>query len=171
MAVIDLNSLKDNIKSALDTANTTTASQDLSNGLSKRVQKVLRLNVERIPVQSTLFPYVTCYITSRSIELPTFRIDQVSTYRKTVVDVKVVGAVYNSLVNDQTADAADEDCELLMENIEEVMRGDTDLSGLIDWHKPSTITYHNQALDDGAIARVGIMALECTDFYAPTKGN
>ncbi len=162
---IDLNNLKEQIQSIFQTANTTTASRDLSNGLESRVQRVLKINPSRIPVQSSWYPFVTVYIESKDVELVDFAVNQTSARRKTKIDLKVIGAVWNSSIVDEEVDPADEDCEDLMENVEEILRANPTLGGVATWSYPTAVTYHNVGLDEGVHIRAGILNLEATIFY------
>ena len=69
MGQVDIDGIKTQIKSILDTANTTTASPiDLSAGLRRRVQKVLKIHPLKIYTEPVLFPWVSMYIESKEIE-------------------------------------------------------------------------------------------------------
>lgn len=162
---VDLNNVKEQIQSIFQAANTTTASRDLSNGLETRVQRVLKINPSRIPVQATWYPFVTCYIDAKDIELVDFAVNQSSARRKAQIDIKIVGAVWNSSIVDEEVDPADEDCEDLMENIEEILRANSTLGGVVTWAKPTGVTYHNVGLDEGTHIRAGILNLEANIFY------
>lgn len=162
---IDLNNLKEQIQTIFEAANTTTASRDLSNGISKRVQKVLKINPARIPVQASWYPFVTTYIESKDVELVDFAKDQLTAKRKSIVELKVIGAVWNSSISDAASDPADEDCEDLMENIEEILRANPTIAGTCLWSYPTGVTYHNVGLDEGVHIRAGILNLEATIFY------
>lgn len=162
---VDLNNLKEQIQSIFQTANTTTATRDLSNGLESRVQAVLKVNPSRIPIQANWYPFVTCYIESKEIELVTIAKDQLTAKRRCQVDVKIVGAVWNSSISDAEVDPADEDCEDLMENIEEVLRANPTLGGVATWSYPTGVSYHNVGLDEGVHIRAGILNLKTDIFY------
>ena len=165
MAVLDLENIKNQVKSALDSANTLTASQDLSSGLETRVQQVLTVNPARIPIQASWYPFVTVYLDGKSMEEATMQGGQSAGRRKATLDLKIVGAVWNSTISDDTKDDADNDCECLMENIEEIMRGATKLGGAATWSFPTEVTFHNRQLDEGSSLRVGIMNYQVTVFY------
>lgn len=162
---VDLNDLKEQIQTIFQNANTTTASRDLSNGLETRVQRILKINPSRIPIQATFYPFVTIYIDSKSIELVDFAITQAQAKRKCKIDVKVIGAVWNSSITDEEIDPADEDCEDLMENIEEILRNNPTLGGVATWSFPTDVTYHNANLDEGTHIRAGVMNLQASVFY------
>lgn len=165
MAVLDLNAIKEKIQTALESANTTTASTDLSSGLETRVQKVLKINPARIPVQATWYPFVTVYIDAKTIEEQTINRDQASGRRMAEVDIKIIGAVWNSTVSDEASDEASEDAESLMENVEQIMRSNTTLDGVVSWSFPTGVTYHNVSLEEETSIRAGIMSYKAKAFY------
>lgn len=160
MSVVNLNSIKTQIRAILLDANTTTAANDLSSGLSPRVQKVLKL-ASRLPVQATWYPYVTCYIESKNIQIDQIGTTQAAVKRTSFIEVKVLGAVWNSTISDLTADDADTDCEQLMGNIETVLAQDHTLNGSVSWQQATEVKYHNVSLDEGNNVRFGVLTLEC----------
>lgn len=163
--MIDLAGLKTTLKGILDDANTTTATADLSSGLTTRVQQVLKVNPARIPIQANYFPCVTCFIDSKEVEPKDIAVNQLMAKREATVSVKIVGSVYNSKQNNAKLDQADDECEKLMENIEQVLRGNPTLSGVATWQFPTRITYHNAQIDEGVHIRAGILNLETTIYY------
>lgn len=165
-AVVDLNGIKDNLKTLFDTANTTTASPvDLSQSLTKRVQKVLTVNPEQIPPQASFFPFVTSYVTSKTIVQDDIAKDQLNVKRKAEITIEVVGAVFNQNQTSITKDPADTDINYLMENIELVLRSDYNLSNKIKWQKPSDVQYYTSMLDAKNHIRAGILKLTAIVFY------
>lgn len=162
---LDLNSLKENIQSILQGANTTTATRDLSADLDRRVQRILKVNPTRVPIQADWYPFVGVFIDDKTIELQDFAGNQMNAKRKAAVSVKIVGAVCNAVINDAEIDPADEDCESLMENIEEILRGNATLNGVATWSYPSRVTYHNATLDEGVHVRAGMLDLGVVVFY------
>lgn len=162
---IDLNNLKEQIQTIFEQANTTTASRDLSSGLETRVQRVLKINPARIPVQASWYPFVTIYIDNKAISPEGIAVNQANAKRKSVVDVKIIGAVWNSTISDDEADPADDDCDDLMENIEEILRSNSTLNGVATWAFPTEVTYHNASFDEETHIRAGILNLEATIFY------
>lgn len=162
---VDLNQLKESIQGIFETANTTTASRDLSSGLERRVQKVLKVNPARIPIQASFYPCVTIYIDSKSIQIQDIARTQLNAKRRADIDVKIVGAVWNSnnLLKDE--DPADDDCESLMENIEEILRGDPTVSGQVTWSFPTNVTYHQLPIDEETHLRAGFLNFRGTVFY------
>ena len=95
---VDLNSLKENIQSILQTANTTTASPDLSSGLTKRVKKVLKINPSRLSIQPSYFPFITIFIDSKDIELSDIARNQTTAKRTGTIEIKIMGSIWNNKI-------------------------------------------------------------------------
>lgn len=162
---VDLNNLKEQIQTLLQNANTTTASRDLSSGLQDRVTHVLKVNPTRLPIQASFYPCVTVFVARKEVEQKTIAIDQMRGRRQAKVDVKIIGMVMNTIVTDSEVDEADEDCESLMENIEEILRANPTLNSAATWQLPTLVTYHNVGYDEEAHLRAGILNLQATIFY------
>lgn len=165
---VNLNSIKSNIKSLLDSSNTTTASlidlsADLSN--SKRVKKVLTVNPEMIIPQASFFPLVTCYVTNKQITSNDIAKDQLNIKRRATVTVSIVGSIWNNNFVDVTKDPADDDINYLMENIELILRSDYNLSNSCNWQKVSECKYYTTILDEQTHLRSGIINLDCEVYY------
>lgn len=166
-ARVDLNGIKSALKTALDTANTTTASPiDLSSGLTKRVQRVLSVHPEMIRPQASFFPLVTCYVPNKPVKSEAIKGSQLNNHRRATVEVQVVGAVWNANMTDVNKDPADEDISYLMENVELALRGvDQTLGGRVNWHRPTGVKYFTTVLNQQTHLRAGILTLECEVFY------
>ena len=162
---LDLNDFKEQIQSIFQTANTTTAATDLSTGLGTRVQRIMKINPARIPIQASLYPCVTIYIESKSIEMATIAINQTNAKRRADIDFKIGGIVWNSTNNDPEVDPSDDDCESLMENIEQIMRSNPTIAGLATWSYPTNVTYHALRVDEETHLRAGLMNYRATVFY------
>jgi hypothetical protein len=169
MANFDIPNFKDQVQTVLNDANTTTATTDLSGNLSTRIAKVLQVNPERIPIASTWHSFVTCYIESKEINHPSFNQQQHKVLRNCVINLQIVGAVYNSLLSARDEDSADEDCEALMENIEEILRENPTIKGTVRNTSYEETTFHNRTLDDGANLRYGIVTVKCMADYTLPK--
>lgn len=156
---VDVNAIKTNIKSILDTANTTGAAFDLSTGLNTRVQRVLKVNPLKIPIQPSLFPYVTCYISNKDIEQVTIAKDMKTGKRMADIRVNLIGAVWEQLTTNINEDEADEQIEVLMENVEEVLRRSFTLNNSVRWSTPRAVSYHALKLDEETHMRVGLLEL------------
>jgi hypothetical protein len=162
----DLNGILDNIKSTFDAANTTTASPiDLSSDLTKRVQKVLRIHPQKIPIQASFFPYVTCYITKKAPATKTIAKDQLSAKKTAVIEIDIVGAVWNDSFSDVTRDEGDKDIHYLMENIEYVLRTDPTLGNKVLWQLSDDVNYYDHRLDEQVHLRAGILSVKGTIYY------
>lgn len=165
MAVIDFSAIKERIQSVLETANTTTASTDLSNGLSARIQKVVKINPERIPIQANIFNYVTIFVDSKDIDETAMAANQTNVKRKATVDLKILGVVWNPNVTALDEDAADNDCEKLMENVEHILRSDPTINSNAIWSHPTGVTYHSGPVAEESHMRAGIMNYRAVIFY------
>lgn len=162
---IDLGNLKTQIQGILNAANTTTASRDLSSGLGTRVQRVLKVNPGLIPIQPSFYPAVTVFINSKDVEDRTIANSQLVGKRKAVVTVSLAGIVWNSISTNINEDTADNDAEILMENVEEILRSNTTLAGVATWSAPTKVTYHDLKPEEEAHMRAGILNLEASIWY------
>lgn len=162
---INLNQLKENIQSILETANTTTASVPLSNGLTDSINTIYKVNPYRIPFHATRHPFVTVYIDQKVIEESAIAATQINAKRLARVEVKVVGVVFDSTFNNFDTDKGDEQCETLMENIEEILRNNPTLSGIATWSFATDVVYHTTKLDEESIVRAGMLSLRASIFY------
>lgn len=158
--------IKTNIKSTLDAANTTTASPIyLSDGMDEKVQIVLKVHPDKIRVQSSLYPFVTVYADNKTISPGTIAKNQLSNKRDGTVELFIMGAVYEDNFASVDEDPADEEIENLMENVELALRGDSNLGGSVLWQRPTSITYHSLPFEEENHLRVGLMTLEAKVFY------
>lgn len=167
-AVVDLNGIKSAIQTVLNAANTTTASPvDLSNGLSgsRRVQRVLKTHPERIRMQASFFPLVTCFIPNKGIKSEAIAGGQLNNKRRATIELQVVGGIWNQNFQQVDEDPADEDISKLMENIELALRADATLSGKVNWQRPSSCKYYTTLIDEQTHLRSGVLTLECEVFY------
>ncbi len=163
---IDLNGILTNLKTILDTANTSGASPiDLSSDMSRRVQTVAMLNPQKINPDAPEFPFVTCYITGKTMTDNSIGKSQSMIKRKAVVDIDVVGAVWNDTFNTAQDDPADKDIHYLMENIELILRSNENLAQSITWQLADKVEYYDVRLTEDAHLRSGILGLKATVFY------
>lgn len=168
MAVIDINNIKTQIKSLLDAANTTTASTDLSSGLSKRVQRVLKIHPLRIPIEAFSIPWVTVFTESKEVDVDQITHgsnDRTNCTRRSELLVNVVGAVMNPIFTDIESDLASDEIEDLMENIEEILRANFNLNSSVKYHYPTRTTYYEDVYEEEAVFRAGVLELSCKVFY------
>lgn len=165
-AVIDLNGIKNDLKTLFDTANTTTASPvDLSNGLTQRVKKVLTVHPDYIRPQASFFPFVTCYMVSKEITRDDIAVTQLQAKREANITFEIVGGVFNQNQTDVTKDPADTDINYLMENVELVLRSNYNINTKIKWQRPESVSYYNLPLDATNHIRAGILRITAKVIY------
>lgn len=162
---IDIGNIKTQFKSIMDSFNATSAAYDLSTGLTTRVQKVFKVNPIKIPIQATLFPYVTIYPTDKEIDASQIARDQLTAKRIADVGLNIVGAVWepNNITVD--SDPADDQIEKLMENVEEVLRRNFKLNGAVEWTRPEKVSYHTYPIDEQTHMRVGLLEIVAKITY------
>lgn len=165
-ARVDLNGIKTQIKTVLDSANTTTASPiDLSSSLTSRVQRVLTVHPDFIKPQASFYPLVTCYISGKTIENMDIAIDQLNSKRRAIVNIDVVGAVFNQNMLSVDADPADNDINYLMENVELALRASPNLASNVKWQVTDGVTYFSAIVSQNAAIRAGVLSLKATVLY------
>ena len=162
---IDLAGVKTAFKNILDTANTTTAAYPLSTGMATTVQKVLKIDPAKIRPQASFFPFCTIYTDSKSVTLDSINTSQQIAKRTAEVSFNVVGAVWSPIITDITEDQGSEEIELLMENIEEIVRRNFKLSGTCLWTKPVSVSYGSVRFGTTDQARIGVMELQARIQY------
>jgi hypothetical protein len=168
MPRVNIDNIKTQIKSILDSANTTTGSPiDLSNNLDTRVQQVLKINPSKVYVDPGSFPFVSVYAENKDIEQQTMghKGNQTSALRRADLTLNVVCTVQEPLIESVKADETDENCETLMENIEEILRANVDLNSTVSWAIPDNVSYHDAPWDERNVIRGAIMSLQCTVYY------
>lgn len=162
----DLVGIKNRIKTIFDAANTTTASTiDLSSDLTRRVQRVMTIHPQMIPIQASFYPVVTCYVSDKSIDQDDIASDQLNAKRRAKINIDVVGAVFNQNMTDVDKDPADTDINYLMENVELILRTDPSFNGLVKWQRPQSVQYYTTALDEQTHIRAGILSIQASIFY------
>lgn len=165
MAKVDLNNILESIRSTLAASNTTTATYDLSASLTTRVQKVLKVNPIQIPLQPSFYPFVTCHVVSKDVVGQDIAASQINAKRRAVVEVDVVGAVWNPNFVDDTEDPAAEDINYLMENVEQILRTIPNVSGYVTWQAPNGIAFDGAQIDEQTHLRAGVLTMKGTVFY------
>lgn len=161
----DTNTIKETLRYILDQANTTTASVDLSSNLARRVQTIMKINPEKLRPQASLFPCVTVFLSSKSIEQKSIAGNQVAGKRKANLTFSIVGMTWNDRTQDYRKDPADDDLEYLMENIELILRSYADLNRNCLWQFPTGVSYHSAGYDEQTHFRIGIIDLQVTVYY------
>ena len=166
---VDLNAMLENLQTALEAANTTTASPiDLSSSLSTssgRVKQIYKVHPNRIRPEGNIMPFITCYIKGKQMQDQTFAKSQLNIRRKAVVNLDVVGAIWNTSFASADEDPADKDIHILMENIELALRGSENLSSAIQWQMADGVEYYDTSLDEQTNLRCGILSLKATVYY------
>lgn len=168
MAALDLNGIKERIQTVLANANTVGASPiDLSNGLAGnvRVNNIWTVNPEMIVPQASVFPLVTCYIVSKDVSGQDIAKDQLSARRRATLTFNIVGTIWNDNIETYSEDPADNDINVLMENIELILRSDPSLNNLVTWQKLKSCKYYTSVLDEQTHLRSGVLQYECEVFY------
>ena len=163
---VDISNIKETIRFIINAANTTTGSPiDLSNNLTTRVKQVMKINPEKIRVDVNSYPCVTVFTNKKTIEMKTIAKDQVFGKRKCELVFTIVGIVWNDLTSDYKEDGSDEDVEILMENIEVILRSYANLSSTVTWQFPTGVQYHSVPYSEDTHMRVGVMDLQATIYY------
>lgn len=162
---LNIKGIKNSIKSVLDAANTTTASYDLSTSLTSRVITVSTISPNAYHFTADKLPAVSIWTNSKAISAPGIVKDQITAKREGLAKFFVAGFVWNSDFMDIYGDSSDDEIETLMENIEEVLRRNTDLSGTVLWNKPTECEYHSLSLSNEQHYKVGILTVECKQLY------
>ena len=168
MPQVSITNIKTQIKSILDSANTTTGSPiDLSANLDTRVQQVLKVHPAKIYIDPGSFPFVSVFTENKDIEQQTMghKGNQTSALRRADLTLSIAAAVQEPLIETVKADESDENVETLMENIEEVLRANVNLNSSVTWAIPSNVAYHQEPWDEQTIIRGALMSLECTVYY------
>jgi hypothetical protein len=166
---IALGTIKSATQTILETANTTTASPfDLSTSMTTRIQKVLQVNVEKIPIQPSFFPCITMFYDGKDVTNFDIAGSLLGGRRRAIVNLKIIGIVWIDNVNAsnfQYKDLADNECEQLMENLEQVLRQDPTLGGNVLFSHTTDVRYHNYPVDEQTHLRTGIMTHKITVQY------
>lgn len=165
MAVVSLNDILETIRTTLETANTTTASTYLSNNMTNKVSKILKVNPVKIPLQPSFYPFVTAHVVSKDIVRQDIAPSQTAAKRQAVVFVDVVGAVWNSNFVTDTEDPADKDINYLMENVEQILRSVPNMTGYLTWQAPDGVEYDAAKVSEQTHLRAGVIKLKGTVFY------
>lgn len=169
MARVDLSGIKTEVQSILDGANTTTGTPiDLSDSMTNRVNQVLQINVERIPIQPSFYPCITMFYDGKTVELRDVAKDMLTSRRRGDIDLKIVGIVWidnMNTANFQYKDLSDNECEQLMENVEQVLRKDPTLNSKVLWSKTTDVSYHSYVVSESSHMRAGIMNFKMTVLY------
>lgn|SRR3990167_3233214 len=166
MGIQDLSTIKTNIQSILANANTTTASDYLSQSVSTKVAYIGKVNPSLIMLHSEKYPFVTSYIDGYDITSETHARDQATGIRMATIDLKIIAGVWNPNFSSQSTDQGSEDLERLMQNIENILRNNTSLTNSVDYQKPLDVkfkTFIDEEQDNHV--RFGTMTLQIKKRY------
>ena len=165
MSVIDLAGIKTQIKSLLDTANTTTASTFLSNNMTDKIQKVMTINPAKVPPQASFYPFVTTWVDSKDIDTETMTLN-VSKGRKIAqINISVLGAIFHSPITSDLDDPTELDVNFLMENVEQILRDSTTLNSTCKWHLAESVEYFDIFNGDKPFLRAGQLKITANVQY------
>lgn len=164
---VDIPGIKSAVATLFETANTTTATRDLSSGLARRVQTINTFNPDRVRPTGNMFPGVFIWTQGKKSNLETINLSLASGKRKCEILFQIAGVVWIPYTSDYTEDPADTDCEKLMENIEEILRNSDTLTQTVKWHMAPEISYHSNNLsgEEEAHLRIGLMGLRAVVYY------
>lgn len=118
-----------------------------------------------IPPQISFYPFVTCYVTGKTMEQQDKAKDQLNAKKKAIVTVEVAGGILNKNFVTTTEDPADEDINYLMENIELTLRSNSSLNSKVTWQITNGVSYYFAPFDEQTHLRAGILTLEGTVYY------
>lgn len=164
MAVLNLTSIKNGIKTILDTANDVAADYDLSTGLNRRVQKVLTYSPLAIAPQASFYPFVTIEVNRKDVEHMGMAKNQAVAKRRADIFFNIYGIFWEQITSNVTKDPADDQVEKLMENIEVILRTDLRLNSTVDWSRPLDVNYHS-GIDEDTHYRAGVMSFQASVYY------
>jgi hypothetical protein len=167
MPVINVGSLKDAIKTALDANNIAVGAPvaDLSANMTKRVLKVATIDPRDIKLNATQMPAVCIYAQSKTPRNTSIGPNQLQTKKEAFVLLTLAGLVWNqNFQADIYDDPSARDVERLMENIEEILRGNMQISGCT-WQISGDITYHNANFDEQTHFKIAFMDVQFKYFY------
>ena len=169
MARADLSGIKSAVQTILETANIVGGNPiDLSDTMTDRVKKVLQVNMEKIPIQPSFFPCITMFIDNKEVSLLDLAGSMLTARRRGEIDLKIVGVVWIDNMNTSNfeyKDLADNECEKLMENIEQVLRVDPTLAGKALWSKTTSVAYGNYPVSEQTHMRAGLMTYKIMVQY------
>jgi hypothetical protein len=163
---LDINNIKDQIKSILDTSNDSGATYDLSSNMTERVTGVYRLRPERLRDIGDHYPLVTIYTVRKSTQNADIALSLQTGKRFADITFEIAGVIYDTnYITDNTENPSQNEAEYLMENIEQVLRNDGQLNGTVKWHSVVDVNYFALPVDEESHYTVAIMELECRVQY------
>lgn len=168
MAQIDIDGIKSAVKSILDAANTTTGSPiDLSSGLATRVNRVLKVDPNRIMIQPSFYPFITIVASDKQLQQTSIGVGGNMTNAKRQADLTldIFCACHEPFVTNINEDQGAENAEKLAENIEEILRANTTLNSTVKWSVPRETIWDNAQVDEETNLRAAIIPLVCRVYY------
>lgn len=165
MAQLDLNNIREQMRSILSNANTTTASVDLSQNLTNRIVCITKKNPEKIDILGNEMPAVCIYSKSKEIAQKDVVINLSTGKREGRYKVQIAGLCFEPFGTDTDEDDSETELEYLMENIEEILRANATLNGSVKWNLPVDVNYHSASFDEEAHFRVGFLNIDIMTLY------
>lgn len=162
MGVIDYRAKIDAISNLLTAANTTTASYDLSTGLTKRVQKIIKGDPAQIPNQLNLYPCIFIQLETKTESLQSIGHSNYNLKRKADISWGIFAYVYHG----SGSDDSDKEVQKLSENIEEIFRRNIKIATLSDmqWGVVNTTDF-GAVLGDGIYLSAAKVNYTTTHLY------
>jgi len=167
MATFSLNALKERIQTILETANTTTASNDLSSGMDSRIVRISKMNPDKVFAQATKHPSLHIYPENVTMESQGIAKTQATAKRRTEFNINIAGIYQSFALEDIEEDKAQKNLEIMMSNLESVLRDSptlTDYTGVL-YQIPTGIQYGIGGLDEDCYFRIGVLSLKVVTLY------
>lgn len=157
--------IKDAFKTVLDAANSSGAAYDLSMSLTSRVANVLTRSMNSEMFNADVLPCVTIYTDKKVVTNAGMCNTQLLAKRQAAVSFQIAAVLENHNYSTIDKDAANDDIEKLMENIEEVLRRNDTLNGTVLRQSVTNVTYHDWGRSEQEHYRIGIMDVDVIQFY------
>jgi len=167
-SVADIIGIRGEIKSILDSANTTTGSPiDLSNNMRRRVQKVYEVNPSILTndFQLSTYPFISVYADQKLNITGGIAKNQSTASRVAEFEFNVAGVIWDDNVTDYLKDDAQDECLYLMENIERILRSNDRLNNKVLWQIPTQVNYYSVNYSEESHFRAGVMTVNCRIQY------
>lgn len=147
MTVVGYQTVLDNIVTLLNNAKATT----LSTNLTTAVQQVIKGDPNNIPVQANMYPTVFVYLTKKDEDWVTLG----GALKQTVLTFEI----YALVLLTGTSDSSDQEVRYLSDNIENLLRANSDLQGTVDFCNPSECSFE-RAFKEGTYLSCAVITLE-----------
>jgi hypothetical protein len=163
---VDLNNILEQIQYALEQANTTTGLPiDLSANLTNRVRAIHKINPASIEPDLSQYPAVTVWIERKDVEFMDISVNQTKGRRKATIDVKVAGIVYLDNYGTRDEHKASLERNILMENIERVLRGYDTFSSSVDKQRLTDSLLFDVPYSDQTNLKAGVLSFDAVKIY------